>query len=114
MKMEDHMRTNLKQVPTMKIFDFALFTKSIDDIIELTIGEPDLNTPEHVKQAGIAAIQNNHTHYAPQRGRPGYWRPSVIPWRRRLARCTISGRNLSNQWGNRGSLRCGYGNHQSW
>jgi aminotransferase len=71
MKMEDHMRTNLKQVPTMKIFDFALFTKSIDDIIELTIGEPDLNTPEHVKQAGIAAIQNNHTHYAPQRGTAG-------------------------------------------
>ncbi|MCT3442361.1 pyridoxal phosphate-dependent aminotransferase, partial [Limosilactobacillus fermentum] len=71
MKMEEHMRTDLKRVPTMKIFDFALFTKSIEGIVELTIGEPDFNTPEHVKEAGMAAIANNWTHYAPQRGTAG-------------------------------------------
>lgn len=71
MKMEEHMRTDLKRVPTMKIFDFAFFTKSIEGIVELTIGEPDFNTPEHVKEAGMAAIANNRTHYAPQRGTAG-------------------------------------------
>ena len=28
------------------------------DIISLSIGEPDFNTPESVKQAGIKAIEN--------------------------------------------------------
>jgi aspartate aminotransferase len=38
------------------------------DIIDLSLGEPDFNTPEHIKQAGIEAIQNNFTHYPPVPG----------------------------------------------
>lgn len=68
MKMAKHMRSSLQKVPTMKIFDFSLYTKSIPGIVQLTIGEPDFNTPEHIKEAGIKAIENNRTHYAPQRG----------------------------------------------
>ncbi|UQS84441.1 aminotransferase class I/II-fold pyridoxal phosphate-dependent enzyme [Apilactobacillus apisilvae] len=41
----------------------------IDGIIKLTIGEPDLNTPEHVKQAGVDSIMNNDSHYANQIGK---------------------------------------------
>ena len=37
-------------------------------IIHLEVGEPDLDTPEHVKRAGIAAIEANQTHYAPNAG----------------------------------------------
>lgn len=88
MKMEGHMRTDLKRVPTMKIFDFAFFTQSIEGIVELTIGEPDFNTPEHVKEAGMAAIANNRTHYAPQRARRACCRRLVMTWLKRLARCT--------------------------
>ena len=40
------------------------------DIINLSIGEPDFNTPEHVKEAAIKAIQNNQTHYPPVPGYP--------------------------------------------
>lgn len=40
------------------------------DIISLSIGEPDFNTPESVKQAGIKAIENNDTHYPPVPGVP--------------------------------------------
>jgi aspartate/methionine/tyrosine aminotransferase len=40
------------------------------DIVSFAIGEPDFDTPEHVKQAGIKAIQNNHTHYGPSAGIP--------------------------------------------
>ncbi|MDE7090800.1 MAG: aminotransferase class I/II-fold pyridoxal phosphate-dependent enzyme, partial [Bacteroidales bacterium] len=39
------------------------------DVINLSIGEPDFNTPEVIKEAGIAAIKNNFTHYPPV---PGY------------------------------------------
>ncbi|MDN6900295.1 aminotransferase class I/II-fold pyridoxal phosphate-dependent enzyme [Oenococcus sicerae] len=42
--------------------------KSIDDIVLLTVGEPDFNTPEHIKQAAIADIAANDSHYAPSNG----------------------------------------------
>ena len=38
------------------------------DVIALSIGEPDFNTPEAVKEAGIKAIENNMTHYPPVPG----------------------------------------------
>ena len=37
-------------------------------IIHLEIGEPDFDTPEHVKQAGIDSIERNRTHYTPASG----------------------------------------------
>jgi len=40
------------------------------NIISFAIGEPDFNTPEHIKQAGIKAIQENYTHYTPSAGIP--------------------------------------------
>ena len=40
------------------------------DVISLSIGEPDFNTPEAAKQAGIDAILNNDTHYPPVPGTP--------------------------------------------
>ena len=39
------------------------------DVINLSVGEPDFNTPEIIKEAGMAAIKNNFTHYPPV---PGY------------------------------------------
>ncbi|WP_221932490.1 pyridoxal phosphate-dependent aminotransferase [Carboxylicivirga sp. M1479] len=40
------------------------------DVINLTLGEPDFNTPEHIKQAGIKAINDNMSHYPPVAGFP--------------------------------------------
>jgi len=37
-------------------------------IIHLEIGEPDFDTPEHVKNAGIESIKRNRTHYTPASG----------------------------------------------
>ncbi|MBR1799305.1 MAG: pyridoxal phosphate-dependent aminotransferase [Bacteroidales bacterium] len=39
------------------------------DIISLSIGEPDFNTPETIKEAAKQAIDDNFTHYPPV---PGY------------------------------------------
>lgn len=39
------------------------------DVINLSVGEPDFDTPEMIKQAGIDAIKANFTHYPPV---PGY------------------------------------------
>ncbi len=40
------------------------------DVITLSIGEPDFNTPESVKQSGIKAIEANFSHYPPVPGIP--------------------------------------------
>jgi aspartate aminotransferase len=37
-------------------------------IVHMEIGEPDFDTPAHIKAAGIAAIEANLTHYAPSAG----------------------------------------------
>ena len=39
------------------------------DVIDLSLGEPDFDTPSHVKQAAIRAIDENWSHYTPV---PGY------------------------------------------
>ena len=38
------------------------------DIVNMTLGEPDFNTPEHVKAAACAALEENYTHYTPVAG----------------------------------------------
>lgn len=38
------------------------------DIIDFTIGEPDLDTPAHVVEAAIAAMRRGETHYTPTAG----------------------------------------------
>lgn len=42
----------------------------IPNILKLTLGEPDFNTPEHVKQAGAQAIEDNFSHYTGMSGLP--------------------------------------------
>ena len=40
------------------------------DIISLSIGEPDFDTPRHIKDACIDALNRGETHYAPSNGIP--------------------------------------------
>lgn len=40
------------------------------DVINLSIGEPDFNTPESIKQAAHKAIDDNFSHYSPVPGYP--------------------------------------------
>jgi len=47
------------------------------DIISFAIGEPDFDTPENIKQAGIRAIEANETHYTPSAG--------ILPLRETIA-----------------------------
>src|ERR1700750_1488010 len=40
------------------------------DVIDLSLGEPDFDTPQHIKQAAIKAINDNWSHYTPVAGYP--------------------------------------------
>ena len=39
------------------------------DVINLSVGEPDFNSPQHFKDAAKKAIDDNFSHYSPV---PGY------------------------------------------
>jgi len=40
------------------------------DVISLTVGEPDFNTPDFIKEAAKKAIDDNYSHYSPVPGYP--------------------------------------------
>jgi len=40
------------------------------DVISLSVGEPDFDTPAHIREAGIAAIKAGHTRYTNSDGAP--------------------------------------------
>jgi aspartate aminotransferase len=40
------------------------------DVVDLSVGEPDFDTPEHIKQAGKDALDAGETSYAPSNGIP--------------------------------------------
>jgi aspartate aminotransferase len=38
------------------------------DVIDLSLGEPDFDTPQHIKEAAVKAINDNWSHYTPVAG----------------------------------------------
>src|SRR5215207_9953048 len=38
------------------------------DIVDLSLGEPDFDTPAHIKEAAKKAIDENYSHYTPVAG----------------------------------------------
>lgn len=48
-------------------------------VVHLEVGEPDFDTPEVVREAGIRAIRDGHTHYTHSLGRPEL-REAVAEW----------------------------------
>ena len=40
------------------------------DVINMSVGEPDFNTPDHIKQAAKQAIDENYSRYSPVPGYP--------------------------------------------
>ncbi len=40
------------------------------DVINMSVGEPDYNTPDHIKQAAKLAVDENYSRYSPVPGYP--------------------------------------------
>jgi len=60
-------RITESQTIAMTVKSRELKAKGID-IINLSLGELDFNTPEHIKEAGKKAIDDNFSHYPPVAG----------------------------------------------
>lgn len=61
----NHDVTNLKPSGIRRFFDIA---SEMDEVISLSIGEPDFQTPWHVREAGIDVLEKGRTWYSPNRG----------------------------------------------
>ena len=59
---------NLTTLKRSAIRVYSNLARETEDCAMLTIGEPDFDTPEAIKLAAMAALQNNQTHYAPNQG----------------------------------------------
>ena len=57
---------NLKPSGIRRFFDLAA---QMDDILSLSVGEPDFDTPRPIIQAGIRSLENGETHYTGNAGR---------------------------------------------
>ena len=68
---------NLETLTRSGIRVFTNLAKATPDCWMLTIGEPDLPTPEPIKLAAMKALEENQTHYAPNQG--------TLPLRRAIA-----------------------------
>ena len=60
----------VEKIAVSDIRQFDAEVSQIPGIIKLTLGEPNFNTPEHIKEAAIQAIRDNHSHYTPNAGIP--------------------------------------------
>ncbi len=60
---------SIKPSPTLAMAAKAKAMKAQGvDVVDFGVGEPDFDTPENVKQAGIKAIQAGFTKYTPASG----------------------------------------------
>ncbi|RMC47073.1 aminotransferase class I/II-fold pyridoxal phosphate-dependent enzyme [Lactobacillus sp. ESL0230] len=66
-----YMKSGLTDIPQNLILKFSDYASKIPDVVKFTIGEPDFDTPEHIKEAAQKAIVQNHSHYAPSNGTIG-------------------------------------------
>lgn len=59
---------NIKSLKPSGIRRFFDIANSMENVLSLSIGEPDFNTPWHVRQAGIDSLEKGKTYYSPNRG----------------------------------------------
>ena len=64
------------------------------DIISFGLGEPDFDTPEHIKEAGKNAIDQNYTHYGPSAGLPEL-REAIADYMARTRGVKVAAENIT-------------------
>ena len=61
---------NLSSLKRSPIRLYTNLARETPDCAMLTIGEPDFDTPQPIKEAAVAALAAGKTHYAPNQGTP--------------------------------------------
>lgn len=65
---QNFINDKIKQVKPSGIRKFFDIAVEMDNVISLSIGEPDFQTPWHIREAGITSLEKGKTWYTPNRG----------------------------------------------
>ncbi|MBQ9679092.1 MAG: aminotransferase class I/II-fold pyridoxal phosphate-dependent enzyme [Ruminococcus sp.] len=68
MDYSDKLTQSIQSVKPSGIRRFFDIVNEMDNVISLSVGEPDFQTPWHVRQAGITSLEQGRTWYTPNRG----------------------------------------------
>ena len=66
------------------LMQLAGLSKGMDDLIDLSIGDPDFTTPEPILTAGYQDALKGYTHYSPAKGYPDTIQAVVDSYKRDL------------------------------
>lgn len=66
--MENLINSRVREIEISGIRKFYNYVSKYEDVVSLTIGQPDFPTPEHIKEAGKLAIDKNRTVYTHNAG----------------------------------------------
>ncbi|WP_416149809.1 aminotransferase A [Salipaludibacillus sp. HK11] len=66
--MESKLNSNVKNIELSGIRQFFNRVQAYPEAVQLTLGQPDFDTPDHVKQAAKKAIDQNQTRYTANAG----------------------------------------------
>ena len=68
MNYDNYINNSIKAIPPSGIRRFFDIANEMDDVISLSIGEPDFQTPWHIRDEGIRSLEKGKTWYSPNRG----------------------------------------------
>jgi aminotransferase len=68
--LRNRLAAHVRDIPRSGIRDFFDLVSRTKDVISLGIGEPDFNTPWHVRESTVFALERGVTHYTSNLGQP--------------------------------------------
>jgi len=66
--LHDRIANHVADIPRSGIRDFFDIVSTMRDVISLGVGEPDFDTPWHIREAAIFALERGATHYTSNLG----------------------------------------------
>lgn len=74
--------SSVERVPHSRIRELAEIAMGMDGVLRLYFGESNLPTPDYIKRAAIAAMENGYTFYTENAGLPSLRRAIAESYRR--------------------------------
>ena len=65
---DKYLNSSIRSISPSGIRKFFDIANEMDHVISLSIGEPDFQTPWHIRDEGIRSLEKGRTWYSPNRG----------------------------------------------
>jgi len=106
-----HVSRKAEQMPPFLVMEVLERAGELErvgkSIVHLEIGEPDFDTPEVVREAGIKALRDGHTHYTHSLGRIEL-REAIAAWMMRRYGLEVSPERVAVTLGSSGAMLMTY------